>query len=94
MDKFRDVQDAYKVLSTPELKAELDKIAMAAVSKKAGVSAAKIVPGWYCVSISVSAGVGITASISFCTSIITCQLTSPPTVTDYLFISILQRNMI
>jgi curved DNA-binding protein CbpA len=44
MDKFRDVQDAYKVLSTPELKSELDKIVRGAASTK-GPSAAKIVPG-------------------------------------------------
>lgn len=45
MDKFRDVQDAYKVLSTPELKLELDKIVSAAASKAGRVSAATIVPG-------------------------------------------------
>lgn len=43
MQKFRDVQDAYKVLSTPELKAELDKIVRTASAKTA--SSATIVPG-------------------------------------------------
>lgn len=44
LEKFREVQDAYKVLSTPELKIELDKIALAS-SSKARASTAKIVPG-------------------------------------------------
>ena len=45
LEKFRDVQDAYKVLSTPELKLELDKVVSAASAKSGRASAAAIVPG-------------------------------------------------
>ena len=44
LDRFRAVQDAYKVISTPELKAELDKIVQAGASK-AKSSSGTVVPG-------------------------------------------------
>eukprot|EP00602_Paraphysomonas_sp_CaronLab_P007437 CAMPEP_0185018570 /NCGR_PEP_ID=MMETSP1103-20130426/1245_1 /TAXON_ID=36769 /ORGANISM="Paraphysomonas bandaiensis, Strain Caron Lab Isolate" /LENGTH=154 /DNA_ID=CAMNT_0027548415 /DNA_START=90 /DNA_END=551 /DNA_ORIENTATION=- len=49
-DKFREVQDAYKILSTPELKAEYDKH-IGRKTKKTTSSSPDIVPGTAAASI-------------------------------------------